>query len=62
MILRTPRKSEGHLELYETAPKNFIIDIWKGPNAFELADVSYYKAAPLSLTRYLGAVNVLENL
>ena len=54
--------SEGHLELYQTAPENFIIDTWKSPNAFELADVSYYKGVPLSLTRYLSAANILKSL
>ena len=29
----------------------FVIDIWQGSDAFELAYVSYYKGFPLSLTR-----------
>ena len=49
-------------QLNQTAPENFIIDIWKGPNVFELADVFYYKGVPLSLTRNLSDNNVLENL
>ena len=28
--------------------KNFIIDVWKSPNSFELVEVSYYKGVPLS--------------
>ena len=28
-----------------------IMDIWRGPNTYELADVSYYKGGRLSLTR-----------
>ena len=54
------RIPKGHLELYQIAPKNLIIDIWKGPNAFELADVSCYKRVPSSLIWNLTAANVLE--
>ena len=57
-----PRILERHLELYQTAPRNIIIDIWKGPNVFELVDVSYYNSVPLSLTKNLSAANVLEYL
>ena len=56
-----PRIPEGHLELYQTAPKSFIINIWNGPNVFELVDVFYYKGVPFSLTRNLSAIDVLEN-
>ena len=60
-----PRILELHLEHHQTAPENIIVhiqDIWKGSNAFELVDVSYYKGVPLSLTKNLSAANVLENL
>ena len=36
--------------------------MWKGPNVFELADLSCYKGVSLSLIWNLSAANVLENL
>ena len=37
------------------------IDIWQGPNAFELVNMSYYKGVRLGWPGYLSVVNVLEN-
>ena len=53
-----PRIPEAHLELCQTVPKSFIIDIWKDLDSSEVANMHYYKGVPLSLTRNLSAANV----
>ena len=53
-----PRIPKGQLELCQTVPKSFIIDIRKDPDSSEVADIHYYKGVPLSLTWNLSAANV----